>query len=601
MSGMASFGSISSRGSLSGSDSGTPSINDPFQYDAPADHSNVLWQWRCSQCMLCLQVSGFWALASNTPKFLGKITAELPRFLEDVSILADQAQLDDAGKICAAIRYAALDEAELWETLDSATAVLAVWADFVMAVKQLYPGCEGADRYYRSDLHNLVQEYWVKPMKNREELGEYHRKFQKVATHLISTAKLSVNERDLLFLDGLPHALAAPPPQPFQQQPASVQPRNSVAWPQTVGQTGTPSPTSPPPGTVVKQEYPVPGTQAPRITTCAFCQDPSHFIPNCELALAYINEGKLSCRNGHLCMADGSPILHIQGVYSMRNVVDHLLAQPAASTKPTPLSGFVRDPPPPHITAALYTTAYGDDNGLETELEIEPPAFLHTSSTSLCVPDSSEVADPEFQAFLANTWANFQAGKGKGDQSNGKKTQFDGVEVLQRKAPRVTVEEEIESPASHTLESQPTLDPPSSLSRAVILAPPAQRALSEGQPIAKPMPTTAPVRSTPTAAQQEPSAPDTTPCTLSAPAMTAQPVNTSSVPQSSSQFRHSFPLADSEAPKCTLDQVLGVTIQVPLKELLALSLDLRKHMKEAVTGKRVWGNLLTQAGSETPA
>ncbi|KIK74318.1 hypothetical protein PAXRUDRAFT_19995 [Paxillus rubicundulus Ve08.2h10] len=146
----------------------------------------------------------------DAPKFLGKITAELLCFLEDVGILADQAQLDDAGKICAAIRYTALDEAKLWETLDSATAVPAVWADFITAVKQLYPGCEGADRYYRSDLHNLVQEYWVKPMKNREELGKYHRKFQKVATHLISTAKLSVNERDLLFLDSLPHALAAP-------------------------------------------------------------------------------------------------------------------------------------------------------------------------------------------------------------------------------------------------------------------------------------------------------------------------------------------------------------------------------------------------------
>ncbi|KIK79767.1 hypothetical protein PAXRUDRAFT_16149 [Paxillus rubicundulus Ve08.2h10] len=214
----------------------------------------------------------------DAPKFLGKITAELPHFLEDVGILADQAQLDDAGKIHAAIRYAALDEAKLWETLDSATTVPAVWADFVTEVKQLYPRCEGADRYYRSDLHNLVQEYQVKPMKNREELGEYHRKFQKVATHLISTEKLLVNERDLLFLDGLPHALAAPvqarlqykvldvhpsnpypmtstleatnfcltgaslrpayspygynqSPQPFQQQPASTQPRNSVTQP----------------------------------------------------------------------------------------------------------------------------------------------------------------------------------------------------------------------------------------------------------------------------------------------------------------------------------------------------------------------------------
>jgi hypothetical protein len=35
----------------------------------------------------------------DAPKFQGKIIAELLRFLEDVGILADQAQLDHVGKI----------------------------------------------------------------------------------------------------------------------------------------------------------------------------------------------------------------------------------------------------------------------------------------------------------------------------------------------------------------------------------------------------------------------------------------------------------------------------------------------------------------------
>ncbi|KIJ09512.1 hypothetical protein PAXINDRAFT_17411 [Paxillus involutus ATCC 200175] len=600
----------------------------------------------------------------DAPKFQGKIIAELPRFLEDVGILADQAQLDHAAKIRAAIHYAALDEAKLWETLESATAVPADWANCVTAVKQLYPGCEGADRYYRSDLHNLMQEYRVKPMKNREELGEYHRKFQKVAAHLISTDKLSVNERDLLFLDGLPHALAVPvrarlqykvpdvhpsdpypmastleaanfcltgaslrpayspytynqPPQTFQQQPALTQPRNQAPRQQPPAQTTTPPATNPALGTVMKQEYPAPGSQAARIATCAFCQDPSHFVPSCQLALAYINEGKLSCRNGRLCMPDGSPIPRIQGIYGMRNIVDHLLAQPAASTESTSSSGFVRDPPP-HITAALYTTAYGDDNSLEMELEVEPSAFLHTSSGDLAVPDSSEVTDLEFQVFLANAWANFQAGKGKGDQSRGKKMHFDGVEIPCRKAPRVTVKEEIESPAvrearapstrkssslsqSTTPESLPSQDLPSTSSSAVIIAPPTLRAPGEGQPIAKPIPMTSlPTTARASTQQHEPVTSEHTPSKPATPAATAQPATTSPSILNNGQFRYSFPLADSEAPKRALDQVLGVTVPVPLKELLALSPDLRKHMKEAVTGKRVWGNLLTQADPETP-
>ncbi|KIJ11656.1 hypothetical protein PAXINDRAFT_15475 [Paxillus involutus ATCC 200175] len=582
----------------------------------------------------------------DAPKFQGKIIAELPRFLEDIGILADQAQLDHAGKIRAAIRYA-LDEAKLWETLESATAVPADWANFVTAIKQLYPGCEGADRYYCSDLHNLVQEYRVKSMKNREELGEYHRKFQKVAAHLISMDKLSVNERDLLFLDGLPmrshdpypmastleavnfcltgaslHLAYSPytynqPPQTFQQQPALTQPRNPAPRQQPPAQTTTPPATNPALGTVMKQEYLAPGSQAARIATCTFCQDPSHFVPSCQLALAYINEGKLSRRNGRLCMADGSPIPHIQGIYGMQNVVDHLLAQPAASTESTSSSGFVRDPPP-HITAALYTTAYGDDNSLEMELEVEPSAFLHTSSGDLAIPNSSEVTDPEFQAFLANAWANFQAGKGKGDQSRGKKMRFDGVEIPRRKAPRVTVEEEIKSPAvreahapgmrkssplsqSTTPESLPSQDSPSTSSSAVIIAPPTLRAPGEGQPIAKPIPTTSlPMTARASTQQQEPITSEHMPSKPATPAATAQPATTSPSTLNNGQFRYSFPLADAEAPKRALDQVLGMTVPVPLKELLALSPDLRKHMKEAVTGKRVWGNLLTQADPETP-
>ncbi|KIJ20699.1 hypothetical protein PAXINDRAFT_6493 [Paxillus involutus ATCC 200175] len=94
----------------------------------------------------------------DAPKFQGKVIAELLRFLEDVSILADQAQLDHVAKIRAAIHYAALDEAKLWETLESATMIPADWKNFMTAIKQLYPGCEGTARYYCSDLHNLVQE-----------------------------------------------------------------------------------------------------------------------------------------------------------------------------------------------------------------------------------------------------------------------------------------------------------------------------------------------------------------------------------------------------------------------------------------------------------
>ncbi|KIJ08578.1 hypothetical protein PAXINDRAFT_18302 [Paxillus involutus ATCC 200175] len=114
------------------------------------------------------------------------------------------------------------------------------------------------------------------------------------------------------------------------------------------------------------------------------------------------------------------------------------------------------------------------------------------------------------------------------------------------------------------------------------------------------MPTTARA-STPSVTQQrKPVTSEHMPPKPATPAATAQPATTLPGTLNNGQFRYSSPLADPEAPKRALDQVLGVTVPVPPKELLALSPDLRKHMKEAVTGKRVWGNLLTQANPETP-
>ena len=58
-------------------------------------------------------------------------------------------------KIKAAICYAALDEAEVWQTLPEATANPADWAGFIAATKKLYPGCEGANWYCRADIQYL--------------------------------------------------------------------------------------------------------------------------------------------------------------------------------------------------------------------------------------------------------------------------------------------------------------------------------------------------------------------------------------------------------------------------------------------------------------
>ena len=81
----------------------------------------------------------------NAPKFDGKTLALLPHFLKDVDILGTAAGITNLGKICAAIRYADLEEAEGWELLDEVTANPLDWVNFAWAVKKLYPSCKGTN------------------------------------------------------------------------------------------------------------------------------------------------------------------------------------------------------------------------------------------------------------------------------------------------------------------------------------------------------------------------------------------------------------------------------------------------------------------------
>jgi hypothetical protein len=123
----------------------------------------------------------------NAPKFDGKSSAQLPHYLEDIEFLGTSATLSEEEQICAAIRYADLDEAEVRQTLPKTTAVPANWVNFMAVVKDLYSGCEGDDQYFRADHQYLVQEYRTKPMQSQQDLSEYRRKFLKVASLLIAT------------------------------------------------------------------------------------------------------------------------------------------------------------------------------------------------------------------------------------------------------------------------------------------------------------------------------------------------------------------------------------------------------------------------------
>ena len=76
------------------------------------------------------------------------------------------------------------------------------WNAFIVAIKNLYPGCEGTNPYCRADIQYLVQDYQAKQMWNRDKLGEYTRAFQKILVLLSTNWKLAEVEHDMLYLNG---------------------------------------------------------------------------------------------------------------------------------------------------------------------------------------------------------------------------------------------------------------------------------------------------------------------------------------------------------------------------------------------------------------
>ena len=252
----------------------------------------------------------------NALKFDGKTPALLPRFLEDVDILGTAASITDLEKICAAIRYADLEEAEGWELLDEVAANPPDWANFAQGVKKLYPSCEGTNQYCWADIQYLVQEFWAKPMRTLEDLSEYQRKFLKIARILINGQKLSDLDRDALFLSGLPadletqvrqcllitkstHHPSNPYPiadiveatqflltgsalRPLLAPPAAGTPTAQPYYPAWAAPVPTPvalRTATPTTATAVKQEQIK--LQRTACQDCAVCADPSHFMGSC--------------------------------------------------------------------------------------------------------------------------------------------------------------------------------------------------------------------------------------------------------------------------------------------------------------------------------
>ncbi|KIO11465.1 hypothetical protein M404DRAFT_112909, partial [Pisolithus tinctorius Marx 270] len=332
-------------------------------------------------------------------------------------------------------------------------------------------------------------------------------------------------------------------------------------------------PQVPPASTVVKQEYnfqmqPLPQQCRPG---CSFCADPNHWTRMCALIEVYICTSKITRgTDNRLYLADGSQIPHFPECNSLREAVDCIMADrdqasTHAATPAAPCNVAAQG------TANLSCIAHPE---IDMQLEIQPSAFLNT------IQDANEpvadLADPNFQAYVAQAWATYQADKGnKGAViPRGKKARFNGVEITAQP---------MACPAN-----PPQVDPHAATVEEEIISPGIQSSRATRQ-------ASNPSTPAPTSTATKPYVPLTS---LAPTPMHKDPVPVAIVPsqtpypatRNQNQYRYLFPLKDEAVPKHIMECILETSIAMPVKELFAVAPEFHKQFRDITMAKCVTTN-----------
>ena len=254
---------------------------------------------------------------------------------------------------------------------------------------------------------------------------------------------------------------------------------------------------------------------------------------SCPLIEGYIQAGKASRgTDSRLYLPDGWRI-RVQGTCFLRECLDRLPALAPA-------------PPSSVVTSGIFSVTNSTTDAI---LDIKPLVFMAPVDQDSVEESDPALADPDFQAYIANAWATFQADR----KDKGKRVRFDSVEM----------------PAQKTGHPGPLA---ASVAEEVI-SPPIKAMWSKS---ATPPKVPAPVANRP---------PSSTPPSTSIPFQNDSANTPSFNPQG--QFRYLFPLKDETAPKCLLDRVLATTVLVPVQELIAVAPEVHKQLKDLSMAKHI--------------
>jgi hypothetical protein len=129
----------------------------------------------------------------------------LNRFFTDIDNMykAIGSTPSDEDKITQTKLYLDVDTSDIWDTFTPpAGAAQFTWDTFKQTVKTFYPGSDGNRLYSVTDLERYVLDSATKGIFTRGDLGEYLREFARISSHLKSQNRIDDRGIDRLFICG---------------------------------------------------------------------------------------------------------------------------------------------------------------------------------------------------------------------------------------------------------------------------------------------------------------------------------------------------------------------------------------------------------------
>ena len=533
------------------------------------------------------------ANSREAPRFASD-SSSFDTFFEDVEELATRSKLEDSAKIKWAIRYAGA-ESEPWKSLPCMIADRAAptFAQFKSEVLLCYPHLSDNRRYTNSDFDRLLERTRSYQEMTRDDFGEYYRKFITYSSYLVAKDRLSERERSNGYLKGFPqnvrsrilHRLSIKKPDVLPDDGYKfadihdaatfvlntscsdgsadvkkettamddlLQAMSNLTRVFTANMQGQRSQYQPTPGGV-SQNVPRGGQGQGHAANdqqeCIFCSGTDHFVRDCHVAKQYLEAGKV-IRNeyGKLSLPDGSFPSRMVG-RNMREKFDkYWIAQGIYGKEGSPSQDVAETHFLEGIDECVFTVDVGQvDN---------------TNYSGVCEED--EVL---FEAQRIQTQIDALRGvQALAIERGKKKLQFDGVEIMKRKGPpnpgapipppppkSPTVHARV--PVQVPQESQPSQSQPATNAAHDVSGKPGTRAGDTSQ--------------------QRPQGPMRNVAMLPKPAA------------EDPKYRYQSAIKATANSSDLAERILDARLLVSAREILAVSPDVRRQIKEAITSKKV--------------